>query len=155
MAEVLALLHAGKFREADAVLAKQGTFKLRLANDVIEYGKADLVSTLDCPVGRVFDNLLPVALVQRLTSFLDDDGPFFREHNYGPTTPYFSYAHDLANPEGTLMEQTAAMLRESLLPHFPELAKARKIEWWGHSRDHEKVRLWCHLLFLFFFLFVH
>ena len=86
----------------------------------------------------MFDKVLPTELVERLAAFLDEDGPYFVEHKYGPNSPYFSYAHDLNHSEGTLIEQTANLLKNALAPTFPELKSARKIEWWAHSRDHEK-----------------
>lgn len=130
-----ALIHQGKLKEADSLLA-QGGFVLRLADKVFNYQCAPAACG-DCPVGRVFDHVLPVELVQRLVSFLADDGLFFTEHKYGPSSPYFSYAHDVKCNENTLIEQTADLLKQALVSTFPELSRARKIEWWAHSRHHE------------------
>lgn len=68
--QALALIYAGKYREADELLAKAG-FVLRLSNEVFEYARVP-ARVIDCPVGRVFDNVLPAALVKRLSGFLGE-----------------------------------------------------------------------------------
>lgn len=133
------MIHSGRCREADELLQKEG-FLARYSDAVFNY--IDVPRTgkpVPCPVASCFDGVLPSALVDRLASFLRDDGPFFGEHNYfSGSVGYFSYAHDLAHPEGTLLEQTALLLRETLADSgFPELRAARKIEWWAHNRSHE------------------
>ncbi len=50
---------------------------------------------------------------------------------YGEGSEYFSYWHDLKCPDGTLMEQAADYVRQALLPFFPALSSATKLEWLG------------------------
>jgi hypothetical protein len=64
-----------------------------------------------------------------------------RSLSHALQTGYFSYAHDLAHPEGTLLEQTALVLRDALAADLPELRRARKIEWWAHNRG-EREQNW-------------
>ncbi len=149
----LSMLHQGRAAEADALLASEG-YQVRLADSVFNYAAAGPVEMASCPVGVVYDRVLPPALVERLSWFLRDDAPFWTDHDYYSgkvqrerdlcvlltgrqsclQTGYFSYAHCLARPEKTLLEQVAAVLREALAADLPELRRARNIEWWAHNR---------------------
>jgi hypothetical protein len=78
----LALIHQGRSKEADELLARDGVFFVRLADQVFNYAGPGPTPTLDCPVGAAFDGLLPRALVERLNFFLRDDAPFWANHDY-------------------------------------------------------------------------
>jgi hypothetical protein len=78
----LALIHQGRSKEADELLAREGVFSVRLADQVFNYAGPGPTPTLDCPVGAAFDGLLPRALVERLSYFLRDDAPFWANHDY-------------------------------------------------------------------------
>lgn len=143
-AQILEMIYNGKQLNADNDLLTNG-LQFRFSDAVYERLKVQwpMVEEQKEQEERVapcicMDGVLPSQLVKRLQWVLREGAPFWREHDYGDSCAYFSYWHDLNNPDGTLMEQVAQLVLHALTPKFPALASCTKIEWWAHSRDHER-----------------
>ena len=83
--DALAMIHQGRSKEADELLAHEGVYRVRLSDQVFNYPSAGAAAGLPpptCPVGVAYDGLLPRALVERLSFFLRDDAPFWTSHDY-------------------------------------------------------------------------
>ena len=132
------MIRSGDKEAADAALAKQG-FKLRYS-DAVFCADAGAGRTRPCPVAAAYTGVLPESVIGALQRFLrPDEGGYFSEHDYfSGKAGYFSYAHDLKMPDGTLIEQAANLIREAMVKDFPDLRQCGYVEWWAHSRSHER-----------------
>jgi hypothetical protein len=69
------------------------------------------------PHGPVLSNGDPRCVLQ--------DSPFWTEHNYGPSTPYFSYLHKLGQREKSRLDAVIGYLHDQAVRHFPGAKRAK------------------------------
>eukprot|EP00931_Biecheleriopsis_adriatica_P079300 TRINITY_DN52705_c0_g1_i1.p1 TRINITY_DN52705_c0_g1~~TRINITY_DN52705_c0_g1_i1.p1 ORF type:complete len:526 (-),score=105.59 TRINITY_DN52705_c0_g1_i1:34-1611(-) len=137
------LVQEGREEEAKPLLHQAG-WQYRLAPWVFRYPWPEESSTDAAGFpGRVFDNALPVPLLQHLRELLAPGSLFWREHGYNEVAGcgengYFSYLHPLDGPSKSTMDVAARYIRELLQKEncFPGLAEATAAEWWAHCRPH-------------------
>ncbi len=94
-----------------------------------------------CSYLRVVDGALPDAQLEHMQMSFGPKSPFWREHRYGPRTPYFSYLHELnkikmADSSSHALEAVIARLYKLAVDAMPEVKEARYAEWWAHCRPH-------------------
>lgn len=144
---VLLLIQEGRETEAEPLL-RSGAWQYRLASWVLRHSprKAECLTSEDrivdgSPKLLVFDDALPSAVHTHLSDILAPCSVFWREHGYnqvqGSTSVgYFSYVHDITPAPSTSMDVVIRQMFELLQPHFPEIARATRAEWWAHCRPH-------------------
>ncbi|KAJ1545186.1 hypothetical protein HK096_006685 [Nowakowskiella sp. JEL0078] len=150
---LLYLCQNDRNEEADQILM-QKNFKYRLSPEVLRYpiirpsklnneDSSKFISPgpwrNDIPFVQAIDNALPDDIFNHMTKSFNSDSPFWKEHNYSPSTPYFSYVHPLNSSKvttETAMDNVISYLHSIAVRLFPEAKNAKYAEWWAHCRPH-------------------
>lgn len=90
------------------------------------------------------DGALAPPLLACMQDCLGPSARFWQDTGYaGGDVGYFSYVHALGAPAAldapaavSSMDELIETVRQLILPHFPEVARARRAEWWAHNRAH-------------------
>ncbi|KAI8622370.1 hypothetical protein BC830DRAFT_1162989 [Chytriomyces sp. MP71] len=137
---ILLLLQNDRPHDASPLLASQG-YKFRLSDNVLAYNFSIPHGPWrlhDIPFVKAVDNALPPSALTYLQTAFAPSSVFWREHFYGPDTPYFSYTHPLAapSPRSSAMDQLLQYLHSLASRLFPRVQYAQAAEWWVHTRAH-------------------
>ncbi|KAJ3224318.1 hypothetical protein HDU81_008623 [Chytriomyces hyalinus] len=142
---ILLLIQLGRSNEA-APLLESGGYKYRLSDAVLAYSFAENSKgpwrLHDIPFVKAIDSALPDPALRYLQKAFARDSVFWKEHYYGPDTPYFSYSHALPTPNEkqthprSSMDQLIHYVHKLVTKLLPQVSEAKSAEWWVHSRVH-------------------
>ena len=139
------LCQLGRDAEAATLLSSLGYIH-RLSRNVLRYHikhppPFDDRSVLgeSCRFVRAVDNALPTSkMLDTMRAAFDPYSPFWSEHGYHLSSPYFSYVHPL-EPSSSSQSGLDLIIREIhsvACSLFPSAQEARFAEWWAHCRPH-------------------
>ena len=135
----LLLCQTAEHAAANKLLHELG-FQFRLSDQVLARSKCQKQPISAGELVRVFDRVLPDALLSKLTAAFHSESPFWSAHQYDePTQLYFSYYVDLTKPDlpqSTVIQQLAYLMKQELENECPLLKEAKGAEWWVHKRGH-------------------
>ena len=135
----LLLCQTAEHVAANQLLHELG-FQFRLSDQVLARSKCQEQPIRAGQLVKVFDRVLPDALLSKLTTAFHSESPFWSAHHYDePTQLYFSYYVDLTKPRrlhSTVIEQLAYLMKRELENECPLLKEAKGAEWWVHKRGH-------------------
>ncbi|KAJ3240151.1 hypothetical protein HDU78_002484 [Chytriomyces hyalinus] len=142
---ILLLIQLGRSSEA-APLLESGGYKYRLSDAVLAYSFTENSKgpwrLHDIPFVKAIDSALPDPALRYLQNAFAKDSVFWKEHYYGPDTPYFSYSHALPTPTEkdahprSSVDQLIHYVHKLVSKLLPQVSEAKSAEWWVHSRVH-------------------
>ncbi|RKO93747.1 hypothetical protein BDK51DRAFT_29285 [Blyttiomyces helicus] len=136
----------GRVDEAADGFADLG-FTMKLSQAVLRY-EAPPTAPSRAPTDPIqalhvgaLDAALPPTMHAALLALFSPTSPFWTDHAYGPSTPYFSYAMSLTIPPAPEahtagLSQIIGTLHSLATQLFPSAASATWCEWWVHCRPH-------------------